>query len=77
MFSGLNVSPGKHTEEHFLEKDNGQITLMKRKSTDSTKQRRKSLRAQPKGFADTIEEKKGNCACSRIILVFYFILILV
>ena len=77
MFSELNVSPGKHTEEHFLEKDNGQITLMKRKSTDSTKQGRKSLRAQPKGFADTIEEKTGNCACSRIILVFYFILILV
>ena len=60
MFSGLNVSPGKHTEEHFLEKDNDQITLMKRKSTDSTKQRRKSLRAQPKGFAHTIDEKKGT-----------------
>ena len=54
VFSELNISPGKYTEEHCLEKDNDQINLMERKSIDSIKQRRKSLRAQCKEFADTI-----------------------
>ena len=33
---------------------------MERKSTGSIKQRHKSLRAQRKEFADTIEEKEGT-----------------
>ena len=60
VFSELNISPGKYTDEHCLEKDNDRINLMEKKSTDSIKQRRKSLRAQRKGFADTIEEKEGT-----------------
>ena len=60
VFSELNISPGKYTDEHFLENDNDQINLMERTSIDSIKQRRKSLRAQRKGFADTIEEKEGT-----------------
>ena len=54
MFSKLNISPGKYAEKHCLEKDSDQINLMERKSIDSIKQRCKSLRAQCKGFADTI-----------------------
>ena len=60
VFSELNVPPGKYTDEHCLEKDNDQINLMERKSTGSIKQRHKSLRAQPKEFDDTIEEKEGT-----------------
>ena len=60
VFSELNISPGKYTDKHYLEKDNDRINLMERKSTDSIKQRYKSLRAQRKGFADTIEEKEGT-----------------
>ena len=65
VFIELNISPGKYTEEHFLEKDNDRISLMERKS-DSIKQRRKSLRARHKGFADTIEEKEGTVYGARL-----------
>ena len=58
VFNELNISLGKYAEDYCLEKDNDRINLMERKSTDSIKQRGKSLRAQHKeGFADTIEEK--------------------
>ena len=60
VFSELNISPGKYTDKHCLEKDNDRINLMERKSTDAIKQRCKCLRAQRKGFADTIEEKEGT-----------------
>ena len=60
VFSELNISPRKYTDEHCLEKDNDRTNLMESKSTDSIKQRGKSLRAQRKGFADMIEEKEGT-----------------
>ena len=66
VFIELNISPGKYTEEHCLEKDNDRISLLERKSTDSIKQRRKSLRARHKGFADTIEEKEGTVYGARL-----------
>ena len=45
VFSELNISPGKYTDEHCLEKDHDRINLMESKSTHSIKQRCKSLRA--------------------------------
>ena len=45
VFSELNISPGKYTEKHCLEKDHDRINLMESKSTHSIKQRCKSLRA--------------------------------
>ena len=61
VFSELNILPGKYTEEHCLEKDNDRINLMKRKSTDSIKQRRKSLRAQRKGLPIQLRKKRELC----------------
>ena len=46
VFSELNISPGKYTEEHFLETDNDWISL---------------LGHSVKGlFVDTIEEREGT-----------------
>ena len=46
VFSELNISPGKYTEEHCLETDNDWISL---------------LGHSVKGlFVDTIEEREGT-----------------
>ena len=76
VFSKLNTSPEKYTDKHCLEKGNDRINLMERKSTDCIKQTYKSLRAQRKGFVDTIEEKEGIVYGAGLFNI-YFILILV
>ena len=59
VFQELGINPGKHCLNFCEKKDKNRIQLTERKAKPETKQRRKQLRAQRKGFADTDEEREG------------------
>ena len=59
VFQELGIKPGKHCLNFCEKKDKNRIQLMERKATPKSKQRRKQLRAQRKGFADADEEREG------------------
>ena len=55
----MKIEPGKFTTEFCGKRDCQGVTKIDLKSSDQTKLRRKQLRAQRKGFIDTVEQKKG------------------
>ena len=59
VFKELGINPREYCI-NFCEKENSNgIQLMERKATPACKQWRQQLRAKPKGYADTDEERKG------------------
>ena len=59
VLNSLKIEPGKFTTEFCGKRDSERVTKMDLKSSDQTKLRRKQLRAQRKGFIDTVEQKEG------------------
>ena len=59
VLNSLKIEPGKFTTEFCDKRDSERVIKMDLKSSDQTKLRRKQLRAQRKGFIDTIEQKEG------------------
>ena len=59
VLNSLKIEPGKLTAEFCGKRDSEHMTKMDLKSSDQTKLRRKQLRAQRKGFIDTVEQKEG------------------
>ena len=59
VFESLNIEPGVHTNDFCKGNDLSRLYVIERKCTPVTKNRRKQLRAQRKGFIDKAEEKEG------------------
>ena len=59
VLNSLKIEPGKFTTEFCGKRDSERVTKMDLKSSDQTKLWRKQLRAQRKGFIDTVELKEG------------------
>jgi hypothetical protein len=59
VFEYLNISPGSFATQYCTKTDKARIKMMEKKSLDKQKQRRKHLRAQRKGFTDTLNESEG------------------
>lgn len=59
MLEFLNIDAGVHTYNFCKGNDLGRLDIIERKCTPVTKNRRKQLRAQRKGFIDKTEEKEG------------------
>ena len=59
VLNSLKIEPGKFTTEFCGKRDSDRVTKMDLKSADQSKLQRKQLRAQRKGFIDTVEQKEG------------------
>ena len=59
VLNSLKTETGKFATEFCGKRDNERVKKMDLKSSDQTKLRRKQLRAQRKGFIETVELKEG------------------
>ena len=70
VLNSLKTETGKFATEFCGKRDNERVKKMDLKSSDQTKLPRKQLRAQRKGFIETVERKRawymvqGNFECS-------------
>ena len=59
VMRNLKIEPGDYAEQFCVKNDQKRIYAMDYKSLESSKQKRKHLRAQRKGFTDMTEQKEG------------------
>ena len=59
VLNSLKTETGKFATEFCGKRDNERVKKMDLKSSDQTKLPRKQLRAQRKGFIETVEQKEG------------------
>ena len=60
IFKALGMTTGRFTRQGCIKKDRVRISNSGNKSMESTKKRRKQLRAQRKGFTDKEKENEGE-----------------